>query len=165
MQDIQKIEGSIRCGVDCISDEEISLVISNLKETILQGLILDLDGSVENSLMTGNKSLKIDFLIPNHKDFNVCHFSFPSIEQPPLLGSYQRKQLSENCFRIRIKLDIEKSYRRFMKNLKVQLRIDPQKGIASTELLANEGKVEIIGGKVLLWNIKSKFPICRFVNY
>jgi Adaptor complexes medium subunit family. len=158
MQDIQKIEGKIICNVDSASDEEISLVISNLKETILHGLILDLDGSVENSLMTGNKSLKIDFLIPNNNNFRVCHYSFPSIDQPPILGSYQRKQLSENCFRIRVKIDIEKNFCRFIKNLKIQLRVDPQKAIASTDLLANEGTVDIIGNRVLLWSIQSKIP-------
>ncbi len=163
MQDIQKIEGTIICNVDSASNEEISLVISNLKETILNGLILDLDGSVENSLMTGNKSLKIDYIIPNHKEFRVCHYSFPSIEQPPILGSYQKKQLSENCFRIRIKIDVEKNYRRLVKNLKIQLRLDPYKAISSTDLLANEGKVDIIGNRVLLWTITGRLIIEIFL--
>jgi hypothetical protein len=74
MQDIYKVEGFIRCIVDSVSNEEISIILSNLKETILYGLILDLEGSIENSILTGGKTIKLDFIIPNTRDFNVCHY-------------------------------------------------------------------------------------------
>ena len=125
MQDIYKVEGFIRCIVDSVSNEEISIILSNLKETILYGLILDLEGSIENSILTGGKTIKLDFIIPNTRDFNVCHYCLNQLKTPPILGSYQRKKLSEDLYRIRIKLSVDKPQKKFVKNVKIQLRLNP----------------------------------------
>lgn len=50
---------------------------------------------------------------------------------------------------------IEKAHHKAIKNLKVQMRLDPTKKIVSTDLIANEGKVDVLGEKVLIWKIFS----------
>ena len=153
--------------MDHTSDEEISLVISNLNEEIVKNIALKTNGIVEKSIVPNQMSTKITFSIPDEKNFDICHYSLSNLQEIPIKGNYFRKQLSETQFSVRIELNLLNKFKNFIKDLKIQLQLDPSKSIISTDLTASHGKFEIIQSKSLLWRIPSKirFFFYKFISF
>lgn len=102
---------------------------------------------------------KITFSVPDQKEFDICHYTFDSIPMTnvlPITGSYCRKQLSETQIGLGVELDIHEKWRPFIKDLRLQMRLDPFKTIDVNNLIASDGKIEINQSKVIIWSLPSK---------
>jgi len=161
---LQQIEGKIKCKVDSISDEEISVTIANLDEERTKNLALTTHGVIEKGLIPNQVGTKITFSIPDQKEFDICHYTFDSIPILPIKGTYCRKQLSETQIGLGVELTINEKYRSCIKDLKFQMRLGPFKEIVANHLTPSDGKIEIHQSKLIIWTIPSNiFPQCNFI--
>jgi len=150
VSDFHQIEGKIKCKVDSISDEEISVTIANLNE---EKTNLTIHGVIEKGLIPNQVGTKITFSIPDQKEFDICHYNLDSAPILPIKGTYCRKQLSETQIGLGVELTINEKYKSCIKDLKLQMRLDPFKEIVANHLIPSDGKIEIHQSKLIIWTI------------
>ncbi len=143
--------------MDYLSDEEMSFSLSNLNEEILKTISLNTNGHIENRVISDPNSTKISFSIPDEKVFQVCSYSFSNSIKIPIKGNYSQKAVSDNEAMIQIDLYFLKELKNCIKDIKIQLILDPFQTIRASEVSTNHGKVEIIQSQSLLWYLQSKF--------